>query len=97
MAVIHAPTSPVARCSVCGVHRQFHFKSDVPRSADRNHAFVAETVADFEPGELNPAQMVAEIFNHPNTPRAVACGDELRDRIKALTGVSWEDLQEALA
>lgn len=97
MAIIHAPTSPVAHCSVCGVQRQFHVKSDVPHSADRDHAFVAETIANFGPAELNPAQMVAEIFNHPNAPRAVACGFELRDRIKALTGVSWEDLKEALS
>lgn len=61
MATIHAPTSPVARCSVCGAQRQFHVKSDVPHSADRDHAFVAETAADFEPGDLTPAQLVSEI------------------------------------
>lgn len=97
MATIHAPTSPVARCSVCGVQRQFHVKSDVPHSADRDHAFVAETIADFEPGDLTPAQLVAEIFAHPNTPRAVSCGDELRDRVRSVLGVSWGDLSEALA
>lgn len=96
MATIYASTSPVARCSVCGVHRQFHFKSDVPHSADRDHAFVAETVADFEPGDLTPAQLVDEIFAHPNTARAVACGVELRARIASEWGIGWEDLQEAL-
>lgn len=97
MATIWAPTSSLARCSTCGVQRQFHFKSDVPRSADRDHEFVAETVADFEPGDLSPEQMVAEIFAHPNTPRAAACGEVLRGCIKSLTGVSWDDLAEALA
>jgi hypothetical protein len=61
MATIHRPDSPVARCRVCGVHRQFHTASDVPHSAGRDHAFDAETVADFEPGDLTPLQLVAEI------------------------------------
>lgn len=97
MATIHAPTSPVARCSACGVQRQFHFASDVPHSADRDHEFVAETVADFEPGDLSPAQLVAEIFTQPNTARAGACGIELHARLAKDFGVSWDDLQEALA
>ncbi len=97
MATIFHPTSPLARCSVCGVERQFHTASDVPHSADRDHAFVAETVADFEPGDLTPAQLVAEIFAHPNEPRAVACGTELRARIVREWGVSSYDLQEALS
>lgn len=97
MATIYAPTSPVARCSVCGVQRQFHIASDVPHSADRDHEFVAETAADFEPGDLNPAQLVAEIFAHSNEPRAVACGNELRVRLRREWGVSWDDLQEALS
>ena len=62
MATIYAPTSSVARCSTCGVQRQFHFKSDVPHSADRDHVFVAETIADFEPGDLTPVQLVSEIM-----------------------------------
>ena len=97
MATIYAPTSPVARCSVCGSQRQFHVKSDVPHSSDRDHDFVAETVADFEPADLDPAQLVAEIFDHPNTDRAVACGTELRAQVRRILGVSWSDLQEALA
>jgi hypothetical protein len=97
MAVIHAPTSPVARCSICGVQRQFHSASEVPHSADRDHAFAAETVADFEPSDLGPGQLVAEIFAQPNSPRAVACGHELRVRLLTDFGASWEDLQEALA
>lgn len=97
MAVIHAPTSPVARCSTCGVQRQFHAASDVPHSADRDHEFVAETPADFEPFDLNPGQLTAEIFKQPNTPRAVACATELRLRLDKEFGVAWEDLQEALA
>jgi len=97
MATIHAPTSPVARCSVCGVQRQFHIASDVPRSADRDHPFVAETIDDFEPGDLTPEQLVSEIFARPNTPRAVSCGDELRTRVRAVLGVAWDDLSEALA
>lgn len=97
MATLHAPTSPVSRCSVCGVHRQFHVASDIPHSADRDHAFVAETTADFEPFDLTPAQLVAEIFAHPNEPRAVACGDELRAQVRRILGVQWEDLTEALA
>lgn len=97
MATIYAPTSPVARCSACGVQRQFHVASDIPHSADRDHAFVAETVADFEPGDLTPPQLVAEIFAHPNTPRAVSCGNELRAQVGRVVGVSWDDLTEALA
>lgn len=61
MAAIYAPTSSLARCSVCGVQRQFHFASDVPRSADRDHEFVAETIDDFEPGDLTPEQLVYAI------------------------------------
>lgn len=57
MAVIHAPASPCARCSVCGVQRQFHFQSDVPHSRDRDHEFLAETIRDFDPGDLTPAQL----------------------------------------
>ena len=97
MATIHAPTSPVARCSVCGVQRQFHTASDVPHSADRDHAFVAETAVDFEPGDLSPRQLVDEIFAHRHTPRAVACGTELRARVKSVMGVAADDLMEALA
>lgn len=96
MAVISAPTSPCARCSVCGVQRQFHTASDVPHSRDRDHEFVAETAADFEPGDLTPAQLTAEIFNNPNTPRAIACGTELRAQVRRILDVSWDDLQEAL-
>lgn len=97
MATIHAPTSPVARCWHCGVQRQFHFASDVPGSTERDHEFMAETVADFEPFDLNPPQLVSEIFAYPNTPRAAACGTELRLRLAKEFGVSWDDLQEALA
>ena len=96
MATIHAPKSPLARCSICGVQRQFHTASDVPRSRDRDHAFVAETVSDFEPGDLSPAQLVAEVFDKPNTPRAVACGEELRRQVRTVLGVSHDDLLEAL-
>lgn len=97
MAIIHRATSPVASCSTCGVQLQFHVASDVPHSADRDHPFVAMTVADYEPGDLDPAQLVSEIFEHPNTPRAVSCGEELRTRIQSVLGVNWEDLSEALA
>jgi hypothetical protein len=61
MATIWRPDQPLARCSVCGVARQFHFASDVPRSADRDHEFVAETIDDFEPGDLTPEQLVYAI------------------------------------
>ena len=97
MAAIFAPTSPLARCSTCGVQRQFHVASDVPHSADRDHPFVAETIDDFEPCDLTPLQLVEEIFRQPSTPRAVACGDELRARVPAILGISWDDLSEALA
>lgn len=97
MATIHAATSPVARCSVCGVQRQFHTASEIPHSADRDHEFIAETAADFEPGDLSPAQLVNEIFAKPNTSRAVACSVELRLRLIREWGVSMDDLQEALA
>lgn len=97
MATIWPAGNALARCSVCGVQRQFHSKSDVPNSADRDHEFVAETIADFEPGDLTPAQLVGEIFDKPNTPHAVSCGDELRTRVQSLVGVSWDDLSEALS
>lgn len=61
MAAIFAPTSSVARCSVCGVQFQFHVASAVPHSADRDHEFVAETIDDFEPGDLSSAQLVDAI------------------------------------
>ena len=97
MATIYRPDSPVARCSSCGVHRQFHSDTGIPYAHERDHAFVAETIADFEPGDLTPAQLVAEIFAHPNAPRAVACGGELRTRVEYVLGVAWDDLSEALA
>lgn len=97
MATIWPATHALARCSTCGVQRQFHFASDVSLSADRDHAFVAETIDDYEPGDLTPEQLVGEIFRQPNSPRAVSCGDELRTRIPALIGITWDDLSEALS
>jgi len=61
MATIWSPTSPLARCSTCGVQQQFHTASTVPHSADRDHPFVAETIDDFEPGDLTPEQLVVAI------------------------------------
>lgn len=61
MAAIYNSKSPLARCSQCGVQRQFHTASDVPHSADRDHDFTAETIEDFEPGDLTPAQLVDAI------------------------------------
>lgn len=61
MATIWSPTSPLARCSVCGVQQQFHAASAVPHSADRDHAFVAMTIDDFEPDDLTPEQLVYAI------------------------------------
>jgi hypothetical protein len=97
MATIFRADSPLARCSQCGVMLQFHVASDIQYSADRDHAFVAATIADFEPGDLTPEQLTSEIFAQPNTPRAVSCGNELRARIRTVLGVSWDDLTEALA
>ena len=88
---IWRPGSALERCSVCGNQRQFHDRSPEP------HDLVPETLADYEPGDLSPAQLAVEIFAHPNSPRAVACGDELRNRIRDVTGVDFETLQEALA
>lgn len=96
MATIHAPTSPVARCRLCGVSNQFHSDTGIVGAHVRDHEFAAETVADFEPFDLTPPQLVVEIFAHPNESRAVACGDELRLRLAKEFGVSWDDLQEAL-
>ena len=97
MATIYAPTSPVAKCRVCGVQRQFHTASHVPHSADRDHTFAAVMLADFEPGDLSPEQLVAEIYRCPNEPRAIDCGTELRARIAKDLGVSWDELTEVLA
>jgi hypothetical protein len=101
MATIYRADSPVARCRVCGVHRQFHTAGDVPHSADRDHAFEAEMVADFEPCDLTPAQLVAEIVEADGrltrATRTHACLVELRARILKDMGVSWDDLLEALA
>lgn len=58
MATIYGSSSPCARCSVCGSQRQFHFSSSVPHSSDRDHPFVAMTIEDFDPEELDPEQLV---------------------------------------
>lgn len=98
MAIIHAPTSPVARCSVCGVQRQFHTASDVPHSADRDHEFVAETIADFEPDDLDPGQLVAEIFTVTRSAARIEdCRSALLEQVRSRLGVDWDDLQEALS
>lgn len=96
MATIHGPNSPVARCRVCGAQRQMHMLSHIPWSHDRDHAFEAETVADFEPGDLSVEQLVTEIFAHEKTPRAVACGKELHHRVRLELGVDVEDLTATL-
>lgn len=88
---IWKPGSALERCSVCGLQRQFHDRASEP------HELVPETLADFEPGDLSPAQLVSEIFGKPHSPRAVACGEELRTRVQAVLGVQYEDLMEALA
>lgn len=88
---IWKPGSALERCSVCGLQRQFHDRASEP------HELVPETLTDFEPGDLSPAQLVSEIFGKPHSPRAVACGEELRARVKAVLGVHHEDLMEALA
>ena len=87
---IWRPGSPLERCS-CGMQRQYHDRVSDP------HDFVPETLADYEPGDLSPEQLVGEIYRVPNSPRAVACGDELRARVKAVMGVDHEDLMEAMA
>lgn len=84
--------SPLARCRTCGSQQQFHGQPN--RTCTE---FIAETVADYAPADLSPAQLTAEIFAHPNAPRAVACGVELRSRCLAVMGVDADDLLEALA
>lgn len=88
---IYRPGSALERCSVCGMQRQYHDRASEP------HELVPETLADYEPGDLSPAQLVGEIFDRPNSPRAVACGVELRARVKSVLGVDHEDLAEAQA
>jgi hypothetical protein len=88
---IWRPGSALERCSVCGLQRQYHDRASEP------HDLVPETLADYEPGDLSPPQLVSEIFDKPNSPRAVACGAELRARIQTVMGVDFQDLQEALA
>lgn len=87
---IWRPGSPLERCT-CGMQRQCHDR------ASELHTFAAETLADYEPGDLSPEQLVSEIFAKPNSPRAVACGVELRARVKSVLGVDHEDLMEAMA
>jgi hypothetical protein len=94
MATIWRPDQPLARCSVCGVARQFHFASDVPRSADRDHEFVAETIDDFEPGDLTPEQLVYAIAGASG--RVAACREELKARVRTVFGVTWDDLLGAV-
>ncbi len=111
MATIWSPTSPLARCSTCGVQQQFHAASDVPHSADRDHPFVAETIDDFEPGDLTPEQLVRAISLTGMPPgmrltgwhatdhqidRAGACRTELKARVRAVFGVDWDDLMGAI-
>lgn len=84
--------SPLARCRNCGATQQNHGRPNFSCTD-----FVAETSADLEPGDLTPADLVSEIFAHPNTPRAVACGNELRSRCWQVMGVDAADLLEALA
>lgn len=79
------------RCSVCGLQRQYHDRAFEP------HDLVPETLADYGPGDLSPAQLVSEIFDKPHSPRAVICGAELRTRVRSMLGVDHEDLMEALA
>lgn len=89
--VIWRSDSALCRCRVCGLQRQYHDRASEP------HDLIPETLADYEPAELSPEQLVAEIFGKPNSPRAVACGDELRGRVLTVMGVDWDDLREALA
>jgi hypothetical protein len=88
---IWRPGSALERCSICDLQRQYHANASEP------HDLVPETLADFEPGDLSPAQLVTEVFDKPHSPRAVACGDELRARVMTVLGVDFQDLQEALA
>lgn len=92
MATIWRPDQPLARCRSCGAQQQFHGR---PNFSCTN--FEAETIADYEPSDLSPEQLVAEIFAHPNTSRAVACGAELRACVKKVLGIAADDLMEALA
>lgn len=85
MAAIFAPTSPVARCSACGVQLQFHVASAVPHSADRDHEFVAETVDDFEPGDLSGAQLID----------AIAGASERYRKVNLLLDMTDEDWTES--
>ncbi|MES3042706.1 hypothetical protein [Sphingomonas faeni] len=91
-ATIWRADSPLARCRSCGAQQQFHGRPNFSCTA-----FAAETAADIDPEDLSPSHLVDEIFAHPHTLRAVACGDELRGRLLTVLGVSWDDLSEALA
>lgn len=79
MANIYASTSPVARCSTCGVQRQFHAASTVPHSADRDHEFVAETIDNFEPGDLSPEQLCVAISRASDRWSALLTKDPMTD------------------
>lgn len=91
-ATIWRADSPLARCRECGAMQQFHGTPNFSCAS-----FVAETAADIEPGDLAAVDLTREIFAHPNTPRAVACGAELRTRVLSVLGVDADDLLEALA
>lgn len=103
---IWRPGSALERCSVCGNQRQFHDRAPEP------HDLVPETLADYEPGDLSPEQLVSEIsrLGFPNgmkltgwtatdedIVRSGACRAELHARVHGILGVDYEDLQEALA
>lgn len=88
---IWKPGDALERCSVCGLQRQYHDR------ASELHDIVPETLADYEPVDLSPAQLVSEIFDKHHSPRAVACGAELRTRVRYVLGVDHDDLMEALA
>jgi hypothetical protein len=115
---IHGERSPVARCSKCGVQRQFHGMSATPINTwdrPRDHAFVAETADDLDPADMHTADLIREcdhaeqrrqrienIIADPSPEeqneanalyaRVEACRVELKARIKATFGVSFDDL-----
>ena len=103
---IWRPGDALERCSVCGNQRQFHDRAPEP------HDLVPETLADYEPCDLSPEQLVSEInrIGYPSDMRLTGwpatdvivsrsneCRTELRNRVQSMLGVDFQDLQEALA
>lgn len=103
--VIWRADSPLCRCRVCGSQRQYHDRASEP------HDLIPETLADYDPAELSPEQLVSEInrlgaasmgltgwtATDADIARCNACRDELRARVGTDMGIDYDDLVGSIA